>query len=121
MLVKLGAGLVGLIHVYFAVSEMFRWETISGRLLSYPAELAAATAVLGFNQGAYNGFFALGLFAVAFGLVSNGPARTLAVFCLASLAAAGAVGLATVQNLLFLVQMLPALAVLGLVLYRRDS
>lgn len=121
MLMRIGAGAVGAIHVYFAYAEMFDWTETSGKLLGFSAEQAATTAVLGFNQGAYNLFFALGLLFVASGLSAKSPARILAIFCLASLSAAGLVGLATVQHLLFLVQLVPAAGVLAYILFKREE
>lgn len=121
MLTRIGIGAVGAIHLYFAYAEMFRWPQTSGMLLGYTAEQAAMTAVLGFNQGAYNLFFAVGLLLIAAGLMAKAPARIMAIFCLASLSAAGLVGLATIQNPIFLIQLLPAAGVLAFILLRREE
>ena len=56
-------GLVGLLHVYFLVLEMFLWERRAGlRAFGMTQEFAASTKVLAANQGLYNGFLAAGLF-----------------------------------------------------------
>jgi putative membrane protein len=76
--------------------------------------MAQNTAVLGVNQGAYNAFFAVGLLVALLFELPEGQAEAVIVFCLASLAAAGLVGLLTVRRWVFLVQMVPPLLALGL-------
>lgn len=121
MLMRFGVGAVGAIHVYFAYAEMFDWTDTAGKLLGYSVEQAAMTAVLGFNQGAYNLFFAAGLLVAAAGLMAKAPARVLAIFCLASLSAAGLVGLITVEHWLFLIQLVPAAGMLAFILLKREE
>ncbi|GAD20603.1 predicted membrane protein [Acidovorax sp. MR-S7] len=51
--------LIGLLHVYILVLEMFLWEKPAGRrAFGMTREQAAATKVLAGNQGLYNGFLA---------------------------------------------------------------
>jgi putative membrane protein len=55
--------LVGLLHVYILVLEMFLWDKPAGlRAFGQSKQAAAATKVLAANQGLYNGFLAAGLF-----------------------------------------------------------
>jgi putative membrane protein len=63
--------LIGLLHVWILVLEMFLWDKPTGRrAFGQTQEFATATKVLAANQGLYNGFLAAGLF---WGL-SLGPA-----------------------------------------------
>ncbi len=86
--------LVAAIHVFFADAEIRRWPKVTALLLGYDAGMAAITAKLGINQGAYNAFFAIGLVASLVGLIPDGHAETLIIFCLAALALAGTRGIA---------------------------
>ena len=53
--------LLALIHVYILVLEMFLWETPRGRkAFGLSPEFAAASKVLGANQGLYNRFPPIG-------------------------------------------------------------
>ncbi len=66
------SGLVGLMHIYILVLEMFLWQTKKvRRIFGTTEEQAASSAVLAANQGLYNGFLAAGLlWGVAFGNVA---------------------------------------------------
>ena len=66
-------------------------------------------------------FFAIGLLAALSGLVPAVQRKALVVFCLASLAAAGLVGLATVQHLFCLIQLVPAAGVLAYILFKPEE
>lgn len=105
-------GLVGLLHVGILVLEMFLWDTPRGRrLFGMTREFAAASKVLGANQGLYNGFLAAGLL---WGL-SLGPAGDpIKVFFLLCVLVAGLYGAATVHRRILFVQAVPA--ALGLAL-----
>ena len=125
MTANIAIGLVAVIHLAFAGLEIFRAEKVPMLLLDFKIDSAKAAAVLVQNQGAYNLFFALGLFALLAGFVPAEQKEALAVFCLASLAAAGLVGLVTVGaeagfwrigSVIFLAQFLPAAVALALVL-----
>ena len=105
-------GLVGLIHVYILVLEMFLWDTPTGRrAFGTTREMAAATKVLAANQGLYNGFLAAGLF---WGLSLGAAGGPVKVFFLACVLVAGLYGAATASRKILFVQALPALV--GLVL-----
>lgn len=101
--------LVGLLHLYFLVLEMFLWTRPLGlQTFRNTPEKAEATRVLAANQGLYNGFLAAGLFHAA---VTG--SREFAVFFLACVVVAGAYGAWSVNKRIFFVQALPA--VIGLV------
>ena len=106
--------LVAILHVLFAYAEICHWPRVTKRLLGYDDGMAQKTAVLGINQGAYNAFFAVGLLVALLVDLQECHAQAVIVFCLASLAAAGLVGLLTVRHWLFLLQMVPPLLALGL-------
>ena len=100
--------LVGLLHLYFLVLEMFLWTRPLGlKTFRNSPEKAEATRVLAANQGLYNGFLAAGLFYAA----ATGS-REFAVFFLACVVVAGSYGAWSVNKRIFFVQALPAIAAL---------
>ncbi|NDY90426.1 DUF1304 domain-containing protein [Ideonella livida] len=104
--------LVGLLHVYILVLEMFLWDTPKGRkAFGMTAEQSAATKVLAANQGLYNGFLAAGLF---WGLWLGAAGTGVLVFFLGCVAVAGLYGAATAARKILFIQTVPA--TLGLVL-----
>ncbi len=105
-------GLVGLLHVYILVLEMFLWDKPAGRrAFGLKPDFATATKVLAANQGLYNGFLAAGLF---WGL-SLGPAGgPVKAFFLLCVLAAGVYGAATASKRILFIQALPAAVGLGL-------
>lgn len=107
--------LVGLIHVYILVLEMFLWDKPQGlKAFGLTPEKAAATKVLGANQGLYNGFLAAGLF---WGLMLGGQqGHSFKVFFLFCVLIAGLYGAATSSKRILYVQALPAAIGLLLVL-----
>ncbi len=112
LLAQIVVGLIGALHVYILVLEMFMWNTPRGRkAFNLTPEFAESTKVLAANQGLYNGFLAAGLF---WGL-SMGPAgRPVQVFFLLCVLAAGLYGAATASKKILFIQAVPA--TLGLVL-----
>ncbi|MDO9435869.1 DUF1304 domain-containing protein [Hydrogenophaga sp.] len=105
-------GLVGLIHVYILVLEMFLWDKPAGlRAFGQTPASAAATKVLAANQGLYNGFLAAGLF---WGLYLGPEGFGVKVFFLMCVFVAGLYGAATASRKILFVQVLPA--TIGLVL-----
>ncbi len=108
------AALVGLLHVYFMVLEMFLWEKPLGlKTFNMDAPKAAMTAQLAKNQGLYNGFLAAGL---AWAVVHPdlGVQVQLLRFFLGCVIVAGLYGAATVSRSIFFVQALPAIIGLAL-------
>ena len=105
-------GLVGLLHVYILVLEMFLWDKPKGRkAFGLTPEFAAATKVLGANQGLYNGFLAAGLF---WGLYLGPSGTHIKVFFLLCVLVAGIYGAATVNKRILFIQAVPAAAGLAL-------
>jgi len=97
--------LVGSLHLYFLVLEMFLWTRPLGlKTFRNSPEKAEVTRVLAANQGLYNGFLAAGLFYAA---VTG--SREFAVFFLACVVVAGAYGAWSVNKRIFLVQAVPAI------------
>ena len=89
--------LIGLLHVYILVLEMFLWDKPAGRrAFGMTQEMATATKTLAANQGLYNGFLAAGLF---WGLW---------------LGDAGLYGAATASRKILFIQAVPAAIGLGL-------
>ncbi|MGB7453572.1 MAG: DUF1304 domain-containing protein [Lysobacterales bacterium] len=99
-------GLIGLIHVYILVLEMFLWDKPTG-LRAFGQTQAAATAskVLAANQGLYNGFLAAGLF---WGLSLGDAGTSVKVFFLCCVLTAGIFGAATANRKILFIQAIPA-------------
>jgi putative membrane protein len=105
-------GLIGLIHVYILVLEMFLWTSPMGRkAFGLKPDFAEATKVLAANQGLYNGFLAAGLF---WGLSLGAAGFQVKVFFLLCVLTAGVYGAATASRKILVIQAIPAL--LGLAL-----
>jgi putative membrane protein len=98
------AVLAALIHIWFFVLESLQFErpTVFGRFGIKSPEDAAIVRPMAFNQGFYNLFLALGIFAglgfVAAGQVEAG--RAVVLFACACMMGAGAVLLATDRRFL---------------------
>jgi putative membrane protein len=107
--------LIGVVHVYFLVLEMFLWTTPFGlKTFGRPREEMEATKVLAGNQGLYNGFLAAGLF---WGAFAGGEAGLeLRLFFLGCVLVAGVYGGATAARKILYVQALPALVAIACVL-----
>ena len=104
--------LVGLIHVYILVLEMFWWTAPKGRkAFGLTPEFAEASKVLAANQGLYNGFLAAGLI---WGIWLGEAGDPVKLFFLLCVAVAGLYGAATVGRKILFVQTIPALiAIVG--------
>ena len=106
--------LIGLLHVYILVLEMFLWEKPAGlRAFGQTPQAAAASKVLAANQGLYNGFLAAGLF---WGLTLGAAGTGVKVFFLLCVLVAGLYGAATASRKILFVQALPAAVGLALLL-----
>ena len=107
-------GLIGLLHVYILVLEMFLWDKPAGmKAFRQTPEQAAATKVLAANQGLYNGFLAAGLF---WGLSLGAAGLGVKVFFLLCVAVAGLYGAATAARKILYIQTVPACIGLALLL-----
>lgn len=105
LLAKFSATLIGLLHVWFMVLEMFLWTRPLGlKTFQLTPEFARASKSLALNQGLYNGFLAAGLF---YGVLTTN--FSFIAFFLVCVALAGMVGGLTVNKRIFLIQGLPAL------------
>jgi putative membrane protein len=105
-------GLIGLLHVYILVLEMFLWTTPRGRkAFGLTPEFAEATKTLAANQGLYNGFLAAGLF---WGLSLGAAGDSIKVFFLLCVLVAGLYGAATASRRILFVQAVPAAVGLAL-------
>ena len=107
-------GLIGVLHVYILVLEMFLWDKPAGlRAFGQTPESAAASKVLAANQGLYNGFLAAGLF---WGLGLGAAGTGVKLFFLGCVLVAGLYGAATASRKILWVQAVPAAVGLALVL-----
>ena len=106
--------LIGILHVYILVLEMFLWDKPKGlKAFGQTPAQAAATKVLAANQGLYNGFLAAGLF---WGLSLGAGGTGVRVFFLGCVLVAGLYGAATANKRILFIQAIPAAIGLALVL-----
>ena len=113
-LANIVVALIGLLHVYILVLEMFLWDKPAGmKAFGQSQASATATKVLAANQGLYNGFLAAGLF---WGLSLGAAGTGVKVFFLCCVAVAGLYGAATAAKKILFVQTVPAAIGLALVL-----
>ncbi|PMD48148.1 DUF1304-domain-containing protein [Hyaloscypha variabilis F] len=108
LLPSLAVALVGLLHVYILVLEMFLWTTPRGRkAFGLTADFANKTKALAANQGLYNGFLSAGLM---WGLLHPVPefGKQIELFFLTLVGVAGVFGAATAKPKIFFIQSVPA-------------
>jgi putative membrane protein len=109
--------IVALLHLYFLVLEMFLWTKPAGRrAFGTTQEMAEQSKVLAMNQGLYNGFLAAGLF---WGLSLGDAGRSVVVFFLLCVIAAGVFGAATVNIKILYAQAVPGIIALGALIATR--
>ena len=109
--------LVALLHAWFLVLEMFLWTKPAGRrAFGTTQEMAEQSKVLAMNQGLYNGFLAAGLF---WGLSLGDAGRSVVVFFLLCVIAAGVFGAATANIKILYAQAVPGIIALGVLLATR--
>ncbi len=109
---RFAIGIVGLLHVYFMIMEMFLWTKPAGmKAFGLTPERAEASKVLAANQGLYNGFLAAGLF---WSLTWKDEGDHIALFFLGCVIVAGVFGGITANRKILFVQALPALVALAL-------
>jgi putative membrane protein len=102
---------VGLLHFYFLVLEMFLWTKPAGlRAFGLTPERAESSKVLAANQGLYNGFLGAGL--IWSSLLR--PDFDVMIFFLACVIIAGLYGAATASRKILYVQATPAIIALVL-------
>ncbi len=107
--------LVALIHAYFLVLEMFRWEAPRTRkVFGTTPEFAAESKVLAANQGLYNGFLSAGLI---YGLLMGVGGGQMVIFLLLCVMVAGIyAAICGIKAALFAQTLPAALALLALLL-----
>lgn len=106
---------VGLLHIWFMVVEMFLWNTPYGRkTFGLTPEFAAASKALAANQGLYNGILGVSLI-VALHLREG--ARPMVIFLLGCVIVAGIFGAVTANKKILFVQALPGAIALALFLF----
>ena len=114
LIANIVVGLIGVLHVYILVLEMFLWDKPAGmRAFGNTQAAATATKVLAANQGLYNGFLAAGLF---WGLSMGAAGTSVKVFFLLCVLVAGLYGAATAARKILFIQAIPATIGLALVL-----
>ncbi len=114
LIANIVVGLIGVLHVYILVLEMFLWDKPAGmRAFGNTQAAATATKVLAANQGLYNGFLAAGLF---WGLSLGAVGTSVKVFFLLCVLVAGLYGAATASRKILFIQAIPAAIGLALVL-----
>lgn len=112
LLTRLLVFLVAIEHIGILILEMFFWNhPIGQRIFGMTPEVSSASAVLAANQGLYNGFLAAGLL---WGLFSDN--RSVQLFFLGCVVAAGVFGGLTAKTSILFTQALPALVALILVI-----
>lgn len=104
--------LVGAVHVYILVLEMFLWRGRARKVFGTSATIAHASASLAANIAIYNGFLAGGMFFA----LSTGYS-TAALMISAFVMIAGVFGAASIKIAILFTQFLPALAAFALTLY----
>ena len=110
---------VVLFHGAAAVLEIHYWEWTSARLVGFSTGMAADTWMLGFNQGVYNAFIAVGL-ALSFTAVFRGGAKPVRAFLLLCVVVAGGLGAWSLDYpLLAVAQAGPAVLALVAMFFRR--
>jgi putative membrane protein len=108
--------LIGILHLYILVLEMFLWTKPAGlRAFGQTLDAATASKVLAANQGLYNGFLAAGLF---WGLSLGAAGGPVKVFFLLCVLVAGLYGAATAARKILFIQAVPAAIGLLLMLLR---
>jgi putative membrane protein len=114
LIANIVVGLIGVLHVYILVLEMFLWDKPRGmKAFGNTQAAATATKVLAANQGLYNGFLAAGLF---WGLSLGAAGTGVKVFFLLCVLVAGLYGAATASRKILFIQAIPAAIGLALVL-----
>ena len=108
-------GIIGALHVYILVLEMFLWTTPKAlKAFGMTQEEADNSKVLAANQGLYNGFLAAGLL-ISFALPTD-IAYAFRVFFLSCVAVAGVYGGLTAKKSIIFIQTVPAVIALALLM-----
>ncbi len=85
--------LIGIIHIGFAIGEIFFTTYLVKRLFGFCDEFAEKTAPIAQNTGIYNSFIAVGLLWSAFALANTVRLRLFFLICVAIAGIFGAITL----------------------------
>ena len=119
MTARFWVGATALLHFAFMIVEMFLWDRLAPRVApELLADGVAATEMIVFNMGLYNGFFAAGLTATLFGSLTAERTEAIQVFILICVVVAGIVGSITLGGIGFMAQAAPA--AIALFLMRKE-
>lgn len=117
MLALIATTLVGVLHVYILVLEMFFWTKPLGmKSFGLKPDFAQATKALAANQGLYNGFLAAGLF---WGVAQGVSGLHIQLFFLGCVLVAGVFGALTASRKILFVQAVPAAITIALLMMAR--
>lgn len=111
MIAHILVALIGLLHLYILILEMFLWDQPKGlKAFGNSVEKAKMTKIMAQNQGLYNGFLAAGLF---WSLLADASLFImLANFLLGCVLIAGIFGAYTASRKILFIQAIPALIAL---------
>lgn len=111
MIAHILVALIGLLHLYILILEMFLWDQPKGlKAFGNSVEKAKMTKIMAQNQGLYNGFLAAGLF---WSLLADASLFImLANFFLGCVLIAGIFGAYTASRKILFIQAIPALIAL---------
>lgn len=117
--VNVGVVIVAVLHIYFAVIEVFFWKKPLGlKIFRIDPEFALKSAALAANQGVYNCFLSAGLiWSLLIGDASQ--AFQTKIFFLSCVVVAGVFAGITVSVRILIVQALPAVLTLFLLYFSR--
>lgn len=114
-LITLGVLLIALLHVWFAILEIFLWKKPLGmKTFHLDPVFAKRSAPLAANQGLYNLFLSAGLIWSV--VTSNATeASSFKIFFLSCILIAGIFGALTANRKIFFIQAMPAIILLLLI------
>ena len=120
MIGRILTALVGILHVYFGVSEIFLWNDFATDLLGPQSEkFFEHTSAMAANQGVYNFFLAAGLLLAAIGAFGT-ASKQVALYFLLCVIVAGVFGFYSFnfeRHAFLLFQALPGLVALVATLF----
>lgn len=117
LLTNIGIGFIALLHLYIMWLEMFAWTSRGPKVFTgFPKDLFPKTKAMAANQGLYNGFLAAGLIWSLL-IQQTVWSNNVALFFLGCVAVAGLYGAYSVGRKIMYVQTIPAVLVMGLILF----
>ncbi len=120
---KIVVFLIGLLHLYLCVFEMFLWEArgpiVFPGFSALHADFFQMTKAIAANQGLYNGILAVALLWAAF-IRDSLWQRRISLYLLAGVLVAGIYGAVTVDTKILFAQAIPATVGLALILFLKS-